>query len=229
MSLLICSDLHGAFNTLLRLLNKCPKELVNSDDLVFLGDLIDRGPNSKQVVEFTTNEGVRTCAANHEDLAMAFHNTKPNCSAWYDNGVWLENGGCDTLTSFGQDPYRGRLPDSILNWMANLPIYIIDKRYPNLLLSHTGHAKIKAQPSDMNNRFNALWNRNHQFKADGYYRILGHTPELEPIMKDNYSMIDTGAAYASRGYGVMTAMIWPSKEIIQQPYDETPFRTTVQV
>lgn len=226
--MLIFSDLHGAYHTFLRLLAKCPQDDVKARNIVLLGDLIDRGPNSREMVEWAMSEGVTTLMGNHEDLCLAYHDITPNCSKYYDEGIWLFNGGFDTIRSFkgGQlpdDPAEWVLPDSVLKWMAQLPIHYTPPQHPELFLSHTGHGL----SADRGDRFTALWDRERSFKNDGKFRVFGHTPAKTAIIKSNYAMIDTGAAYSSRGYGTLSAMVWPTKEIITQVYDETPLTTTV--
>lgn len=211
--MILIADIHGCFKTLMRLLDRCPQEDVRNMDIVFLGDLIDRGPRSKEVVEFAMSNGIKTLCGNHEDLALAHHNVKPNCGEYYGYQVWYPNGGDLTLASYESE----RLPDNVLEWMAKLPIYHVDPRYHNLFLSHTGHWK----SADKGDRFNALWARERNFRNDGMYRVFGHTPAKKAIVRKNYAMIDTGAAYSSHGYGVLSAMLWPSKEIIEQEFDET--------
>lgn len=222
--MILVSDPHSCYYTFLRLLAKCPREDVANLDIVLLGDLIDRGPNAKQMVEWMMANRVRCVVANHEDLCLAYHNVKPNCSSYYQPDIWAYpgNGGLDTLKSFDPSLNSFRLPDNVLNWMSQLPAYIVDPRFPKLLLSHTGHGKA----ADKGDRFNALWRRDPVFKADGLFRVFGHTPHNQPVITKTYANIDTGAAYGDRGFDTMTALIWPTMEIVQQVYDETPISIT---
>src|SRR5678816_4078702 len=65
-------DIHGELHQLIRLMSRLPK-LTSDDTLVFLGDYIDRGPNSKQVIEYIrhlpkmTRARVVALRGNHED------------------------------------------------------------------------------------------------------------------------------------------------------------------
>ncbi len=61
------------------------------------------------------------------------------------------------------------------------------------------------------------------FPNDGKFRCFGHPVQKEPLITDTFACIDTGAAYD--GYRKLTAMLWPSKEIIQQDYNESPLDT----
>ncbi len=83
--MIIISDIHGCYKTLLKLLKQCPDE-----QLVFLGDLVDRGPDSASVVRFAMDNKIPTLMGNHEDLMLSDHGLSP---IEYDNGLWAYNGG----------------------------------------------------------------------------------------------------------------------------------------
>jgi serine/threonine protein phosphatase 1 len=206
--MILVTDIHGCYNTLLRLLTKCPQE----EQLVFCGDLIDRGPNSRQVVEFAMENKIPTVMGNHEHLAL-YHHRRVESDLYDTRRIWIMNGGDDALGSWGAN----KLPDNVLDWMQSLPYYL---KYDDLLVSHTGHGAGKKGHQDDDDML--LWYRDTHFEDDGLFRVFGHTQEAMPVITDTYAMIDTGAAYKSRGYGVMTAFQWPSKKVFQQVYDETP-------
>ena len=212
---LIIGDVHGCFKTLQALIAQRPDHKV-----ILLGDLIDRGPNSRAVIEWVMKTGTPSVAGNHEDLALAFSgHTKlgfqSKCGEHYDYNIWLNNGGNKVIENYFGQP----LPVDVLTWMSQLPPYIIvgprDKQGRKLLVSHTGYGL----GADTGHWLNVLWGRHPEdgdFPKDKYYRIFGHNREETPRITDNYAMIDTGAAY--KGYGKLTGMVWPSKEIIQQDF-----------
>lgn len=199
----IISDIHGCYYTLLRLIKKLPKGI----QIIFAGDLIDRGPNSKEVVQYAIDHGIPTVIGNHEHM-MVDHVKK---EGGYDEGVWLHNGGTDTLKSYG-----GKIPDHIVGWVSHLPLEI---RHGRLHVSHTGVGKHC-------NPYHALWSRGleqhlREEKSD-IFRVFGHTPANFVLLADNFARIDTGAAYRSQGYGTLSAFIWPTRQVVSQEYDETP-------
>lgn len=207
--MLILTDIHGCYYTMLQLLAKCPKD----QQIVFAGDLVDRGPHSRQVVEYAMKNKIPTVAGNHESLAL-FHHNRINSTIYKDHDIWLLNGGQSTLDSWGSD----KLPDDVLDWMAALPYYL---EYRNLLVSHNGHGKGtktkrnifgEEDPRDM-----LLWYRDTNFPDDGSYRVFGHTSSDEPEITETYANIDTAAAYG----GGLTAFHWPSKKTWYQPFDES--------
>ncbi len=83
--LILISDVHGCYYTLVRLLNRC-LALHPGAQLVLLGDLIDRGPHSRRVVEFAMRNQIPTVMGNHEDLALAYsehHRRGYRAHAWH--------------------------------------------------------------------------------------------------------------------------------------------------
>jgi len=90
MSLNIIGDIAGNLETLKRLHEKMPE-----GQLISVGDMVDRGSNSKGVLDYIRKHG-KAILGNHEHLMI---------DAWeggdyYDYGVWFSNGGCYTLASF---------------------------------------------------------------------------------------------------------------------------------
>lgn len=216
MSQITCiSDIHGAYWTMRRLLAQIP----DVGQLVFCGDLVDRGPNSRLVVEYAMKHKIPTVMGNHEHLCL-YHHQRIKSEIYDTRKIWLVNGGQKALDSWERAAF---LPDDVLDWMAELPYYL---EYGELLVSHTGHGKLAKGRSDVDifGREDPLemllWYRDTHFEKDGKYRVLGHSPreDKQPEITDSWAMIDTAAAYG----GGLTAFQWPSKRVWYQPYDETP-------
>jgi len=204
--LCIISDVHGSHLTLLALLLKV-RAVYPDVELYLLGDLIDRGPRSKEVVEFAIKHKVPTCGGNHEDLCVDYHlNQLTGERSSYEHNIWYRNGGLDTRKSFG-----GKISTYVVDWMSKLPLHIIPPDYPDLLLSHTGHGLIT--PESQHTSFDAIWSRSFRFPKDGYYRVFGHSVQPEPIVTETYACIDTGCAYGGR----LTALVWPTRELFSHP------------
>lgn len=226
-SYLIFTDCHGSLKTLLALVEKHGK----GRQLISCGDEIDRGPDSRGVIEYMMANKVPSVASNHIDLCLAYSahtklGYKAKCSKYYDRDVWLHNGGKETLESYGL--HRGQpLPKDVLDWMVSLPPYIIIET-PNadgrkLLASHCGYGL----DADKNNWMRALWGRypddgefmyqagNGEFMDDGLFRAFGHTRVKRTEITPTFVNLDTGCAY--EGYGVLSALKWPECEIVTQP------------
>jgi serine/threonine protein phosphatase 1 len=109
---LIIGDIHGQMDSLFKLLQKCDYD-EKRDVLITTGDMIDRGPDSINVVEFFCNHEKRhSVLGNHELMAINHQKDFP---------MWQANGGYQTLT----DMYRRRLPigDLVKNLKA-LPVVL---------------------------------------------------------------------------------------------------------
>lgn len=207
-TLAILTDIHGCKKTLDAMLKKLPADA----EIICLGDMIDRGPDSKGVIEWAMRNSIRCCLGNHEHMMVDFlDSVKKGTPSQYMDGIWFMNGGSDCAISFGQkdSPMEFDIPDAVHAWMAALPTYIIHNEFPHVLLSHTGWGM---HPD----RLNSVWCRGQEFPDDKYFRVFGHTQQKEPFVNDRFAMIDTGCAYTNRGMGVLTAFIVPTGEIIQQ-------------
>ena len=93
---IIIGDVHGYYDGLIALLEVIAP---GRDDMVyFLGDLIDRGPQSSQVVEFVRNSHYRCILGNHEYMMIqALSDTKVQHQAWQN---WYQSGGIKTVKSY---------------------------------------------------------------------------------------------------------------------------------
>lgn len=226
-SFLIATDVHGCLKTLLALVEKYGK----GRQLVLLGDLIDRGPDSRGVVEYAMTNSIPTTLGNHCDLCLAYsphvrRGFKAKCADEYDEDIWLCNGGIQALQSWGAD-FEVGLPDKVLQWMSDLPAYIkldtptADGR--KVLLSHSGYGL----DADKGNWMRTLWGRYPDSGAfvyeegtgkeidDGYLRVFGHTRNREIQSGPGWINLDTGCAY--EGYGVLTGLLLPEKQVVQVP------------
>lgn len=117
----VIGDIHGcakALDTLIESINP-----TSTDEIVFLGDYVDRGPNSrdvvKQVIELGKACRTVTLRGNHEIMLLGV--------ALYglDDKIWLGNGGNATLTSYGGK--LSRIPDDHIEFFRGLrPYYETD-------------------------------------------------------------------------------------------------------
>jgi serine/threonine protein phosphatase 1 len=121
------ADLHGRFDLLELALTKIANRAEPSATLVTLGDYVDRGPDSRKVIERLMgnlgHEGWRLIClkGNHEDIMwQTCRRIVPDCS-W-----WLTNGGGATLISYGQNEGDQAditvVPEEHLKWIERLPL-----------------------------------------------------------------------------------------------------------
>lgn len=112
---LVIGDVHGHYDALLGLWENITP---NQDDQVyFLGDLIDRGPQSAQVVEFVMSNNYNCIQGNHEIMLLnTLEQGQKNYNVLH---TWLQNGGSATVNSYGQK----MPPPEHIEWIKNLPLY----------------------------------------------------------------------------------------------------------
>lgn len=234
----IIGDVHGCFDTLQALIKKLPKDA----DLVFVGDLIDRGTKSKEVVEFVKSNGYDCVMGNHEK--MAIDEAVPIIQRMERQGftpkstLWTMNGGYAALESYVTVSWKnlddettpGVRPERLfdqetfeehIDWMLKLPIYL---EYPEfekpLVISHSvihNHWKNRDNPSRFAEQ-EVLWGRSfHNLKDAGIFNVIGHTPqENGPTIKKIYANVDTGCFYKKEGFGKLTALQYPEMKVFEQ-------------
>lgn len=223
--MLILTDIHGNYETMLALLAKIPQE-EKDKGIVVCGDLIDRGPRSKQVVQYMIDNNIPCVKGNHEQMMI-------------DNShddVWYQDGGVECLRSYGPFTYmRLSNPEDLVifeahqQWMENLPLYLEFPEVKNadgrhLVISHSsinGVWKYRNNTEPKNGRvfeMNVLWGRPSQINdVPEIFNVFGHTPQKDgPRIRDPFANIDTGCFYKEKGYGVLTALAFPSMRIYTQ-------------
>jgi serine/threonine protein phosphatase 1 len=188
-------DIHGSLDKLHTLLALCRQHADGrAMQFVFLGDYIDRGPDSAGVVRIMMalqdelQERVIALMGNHEAWVLALLEGSAATS------VWLRNGGAQTLLSYGVRDV-GDLPPAHLDWMRSLRLSYDDGRR---LFVHAGVNP--ERPLDAQDEDDLLWIR-EPFLCDGrdYGRLIvhGHTP-LEtamPELRSNRLNLDTAAVF----------------------------------
>jgi len=189
MNYFIIGDVHGCYYTLLEMLKNWDSK---KEYLIFVGDLIDRGNFSSQVVKYcqnlTKNENCIILKGNHELEFIEYYEKGEN-----DN--WLNQGGQKTLENFEDNSID---LDSTAVWFKNMPLKFEKDCF---VVTHAGISKTE-NPFDENNIDGVLWNRKVLKNIDKI-QIHGHTPLLknEPYYNtiSNAWNIDTGAYY---GFGL---------------------------
>ena len=136
----IISDVHGCFKSLKALINQFPNK--ENSKIVFVGDLIDRGPSSCEVVKFIMDNNYDCVLGNHEEMFLEFAPSKEN-EDLSNSKHWLFNcGGEQTLKSYTcKDEYYKQY-----DFMKTLPLYLEYKDYKTtdnryLLVSHSAVGK----------------------------------------------------------------------------------------
>lgn len=233
--MIVIGDIHGCLLTLKALIAKFPKD----QEFVFVGDLIDRGPRSAEVVKFIRENGYKTVRGNHEQM-MVDALDRP----YMDWRVFEMNGGDKTIDNYNQlynTPLKLRATEVMeirddAEWMRNLPLYLEFPDVKNdkgqmLVVSHSSlHAVWEKRNSKESNdeyifQQHALWNRLPNIIAiDGVFNVFGHTPqEIEPRVRSCYANVDTGCCFAQyKEHGVLSAIQFPEMIIYQQENIDMP-------
>ncbi len=204
-------DIHGELELLRALVRRIRSDVNNTaspnpKELIFMGDYVDRGKNSKGVLEYLASLDIPGCKlvflrGNHEQQMIDF----------VDDPLkkirWLEWGGMETLSSFGISPiFPGADDDEIIaaadefgKALGQLRHFIEDrtilsKRIGNIIFTHAGMdpgRNIDDQVSET-----MLWG-NDQFMRiggpPGFWHVHGHVIHEEPGIYGNRIAIDTGA------------------------------------
>ena len=191
-------DIHGRLDLLESLVAACRQHAGGREmRLLFLGDYIDRGPESAGVVRLVVGlqsdapEAVMTLKGNHEAWAIGVADGTEQASGW------LRNGGAATLRSYGVTDIRD-LPPEHLAWMRSLRLTYDDGRR---LFVHAGVDP--RTPLDAQREQDLLWIR-EPFLDDSrdYGRLIvhGHTPleRAVPDLRSNRLNLDTAAVFGGR-------------------------------
>jgi serine/threonine protein phosphatase 1 len=201
-------DIHGERDKLKGLLSSCRAAAQDQPaKFVFLGDYIDRGPHSREVVETLIDlsgqapDNVVCLLGNHEALALA---ASDDLDA---EAAWQVHGGLATLRSYGVTNARA-LPRSHLDWFRSLP-----RKYDDGLRFFVHAGVDPDRPLTNQDPEALLWIR-ERFLADtrDYGRLVvhGHTPIFNgvPELLPNRLNIDTAAAYG----GPLTAAVFDDNQ-----------------
>ena len=237
----VIPDIHGCAKTLSTLIENQIKPNKN-DHLIFLGDYIDRGPDSKGVIDYIMNlerneYNVTALLGNHEDY----------CVRAYDDDIknkgflgfrrktkiqqeWEMYGGLQALQSFDVE-WPKDIPEKYIDWMRNRDYFI---EVDDFIIVHAGLNFKKDDP--FSDKRAMIWIRDFKVDKDKIFNkkvVHGHVPvslEFIEISLNNpdYKFIDldNGVYFNDRaGYGNLVALeLTEMKYTIQSLMDEVSYR-----
>lgn len=202
MSCYVVGDIHGCLAEVRYLVEQLPLE--RGDRLVFLGDYIDRGPDSMGVVSYLLelrDQGKIDAVflkGNHEDMFLDYLGFPGN-----HGEVFLNNGGHATLASYGISASNGaaeiagQLPQAHLAFYQNLETFCVVKPY---LCVHAGIQPLKRLEEQT--AAEMFWIRGEFIRNPHklpFTVLFGHTPQKEALFDLPYKIgLDTGLVYGNK-------------------------------
>lgn len=193
-------DVHGMYDLLEDLLQQIEQDGAQRKgckQIVFLGDYVDRGPDSRKVIERLMGKLCfpHVCLkGNHEWMMVMACNGMQVIS-------WLHNGGSTTVALYGAEPP----PQAHLDWMNALPVRFETEHFHFVHGGFSPGLDFASQTEDQ-----MLWFRPNQDRFDdrdwGKPVVHGHTTYKKPCVRLPYRIgLDTGAGFEE--LNVLTAMV----------------------
>lgn len=201
----VIGDVHGCFFTLSRLYQEIISKFPGIP-IFCVGDLVDRGKHSFEVVEFVMNSKIIFTPGNHDYMFYYFikHPSSPIGRSW------IYNGSEATLDSYSN---RFNEMNVHLSYIIKAPLFI---NLPDCFISHAGISvaysrKLGKKPLDditkltevaegeLNDEHGILWTRDKLLNL-GKLQIVGHT-RYDDVYHDNKSnalYIDTAACSGNK-------------------------------
>jgi serine/threonine protein phosphatase 1 len=204
--LAIVGDIHGRLDLLEALLARLDQQYPQARK-VFVGDYVDRGPDSRAVVERLRQlQGAICLIGNHEEMMLEFVDDPK------EGGLrWLRNGGRATLASYeidiGKDAsaeeiqsasraLAQKLAQGTGDWLRALPRFW---QSGTVFVTHAGPNPSEPIPGQPDSVF--TWGHNRflrQSRSDGYWVAHGHWIQERPVCANSRISVDTGAVFSGR-------------------------------
>ena len=219
MNIYVIGDIHGCLSELTSLHKKIltsDQFKVKEDLLIYLGDYIDRGLKSKdvidQIIKLKTNK-IKTIhlMGNHEELMIDFlFNKNNNIKNWLNFGAdqtfksydieiveFIKDGFKDNVVNKLRDALLGKMSNDHINFFKNLKTTFSTEKY---LFVHAGVDPDKNLSEQTKKDY--LWSRSgdffhKDFKAEKII-VHGHTPEPNIINNPYRINIDTGCYFSGK-------------------------------
>lgn len=210
-SLFVVGDIHGCASELLTLIERLP---LNADStVVFIGDYIDRGPHSRQVIEIVMELSaicrVETLMGNHEEMFLDFIEAPRSMTG----GMFIFNGGSATLGSYADGSPDYEIPTEHITFLRGLDLV---KENDDFFIIHAGVPEMPLEKvSPRRFKRDLLWSRSILTSEYKWSKVIvhGHTHRKTVEMLPNRINVDTGCVYNNQ----LSAIELPSKEVISVP------------
>ena len=210
MKIYVFGDIHGEAKKLKEVYSKLNLEF--KDFVVFLGDYIDRGKESFEVIEFLIKlkkERKKTILlrGNHEEFLFDYVNNGKNTFE-----LWELNGGRETLKS-----YIGKEEELKRHTAFLKENCIYSFQIEKYFFCHSGGNVFKKRKDQTEKDLTWVRDANNclypsEIEKEGFLIVYGHTPSNDVVMIKNRICIDTGACFKG---GKLTCIELPTKTIYQ--------------
>lgn len=210
MYTIFIGDIAGQYDALQNLVAKLP----SPNRIILLGDLVDRGPKSKEVIEWAmTTSNVEAVRGNHEDMFISY--CDPAWPRKYNVELWINgNGGFATLKSYdqtywilNQEEMIDIIPKQHIEYLKSLPLFIESDTWI------ASHAPWYPEYSESDK----LWHRSEPSFYIDKLQIHGHNSHWGlRVVKDNDRTVSI-CLDQSRS-NKLTAYVLETKEIIEEEY-----------
>ena len=197
---IVIGDVHGCYLELIMLLNKAGYN-PTQDDLIFVGDLVNRGPDSKKVIDFIKAQNAVSILGNHEYYLL--ESTRL--------GEHQQNVYQQMKLAFKEEF------DELIDYLKTWPLYL---EFDDYIVVHAGidinKSIDKTSPSFLV-QVREIKNANGDSQAwfqdyNGEKTIIfGHWAKLGGLIRSNLIGLDLACVYG----GSLRAVILPSREIIE--------------
>jgi serine/threonine protein phosphatase 1 len=204
----IIGDVHGCYHTLQNLIARLPSDA----ELIFVGDLCDKGHYSKEVIEFVMHGGYACVKGNHEHLMEKYLHD----AVYHDiHSPWSTDyryGGISTYESYLNDH---ETMQRHLAWIAEMPMYL---QIDNYFITHGFALPFYAHRDDeayYNDFLLHRYEEGMEVPSSEVVNIFGHCKFEEVVRGEHFYGIDTGCAYGNK----LTALQLGTMQLIQEPMD----------
>lgn len=203
----IIGDVHGCYKSLLALIEQFPDK--QNSKIVFVGDIVDKGANSCEVVEFIMNNNYDCVLGNHEELFLEYAPTIDEFSSDFNmeySPYYFEKcGGRATLKSYTSK----ELYIKHYKYLQSLPLYLEYPQYKTkddrcLVVSHSSVANkwcLRNSTDELHLedfRTMTLWGRWKQYDNYDIFNVYGHSPRSDAKITEFDANVDLGCSYSKR-------------------------------
>jgi serine/threonine protein phosphatase 1 len=208
----VLTDIHGCVTELNLLLEQLP--LTSESLIIFLGDYINRGENSREVIDtilqLREEYEVVTLKGNHEQMFIHFLEEKQT----HASAAFIYNGGGATLASYSDDEGKYRIPSRHISFMTSLKLYHQTEDY---FFVHAGLPNVKLHELDNEAHEKEMLCIRERFTRSSFswekVIIHGHTPVRNVEMTPGRINIDTGCVFGRK----LTALQLPERILFSVP------------